>query len=251
MSANVLCAAVHARHNAYVHGDEDDGNSDVDGGLSREDDDVENVNNSDVSESGDVEVHGTDSSQRGDTNNDGGRGSSDDGDTDSDGDDGNGGAGVVHITVSFDGTWHKRGVTSNYGVGIVTDVSTGLVLDFEVVLSKYCQACALHNNREIIKSEREEWRREHASHCDKNYEGSSKGRRRLLYGCGDTHCRRTTCATQKCCPTATRWHVKQCLTQTIILWRSWSASTTVTREWEQPCGRKQSKESLVGVAMVL
>ena len=124
------------------------------GGLSGEDDDVENVNNSDVSESGDVEDHGSDSNQRGDTNNDGGRGSSDDGDTDSDGDDGNGGAGVVHITVSFDGTWHKRGFTSNYGVGIVTDVSTGLMLDFEVVLSKYCQACALHNNREIIKSER-------------------------------------------------------------------------------------------------
>ena len=174
VSANVLCAAVHAVHNAYVHGDEDDGNSDVDVGISGEDDDVGHVNNSDVSESSDVEDHGTDSNQRGDTNNDGGRGSSDDGDTDSDGDDGNGGAGVVDITVSFDGTWHKRGFTSNYGVGIVIDVSTGLVLDFEV-LSKYCQACALHSNREMTEAEREEWRREHASHCEKNYEGSSKG----------------------------------------------------------------------------
>ena len=174
VSANVLCAAVHAVHNAYVHGDEDDGNSDVDVGISGEDDDVGHVNNSDVSESSDVEDHGTDSNQRGDTNNDGGRGSSDDGDTDSDGDDGNGGAGVVDITISFDGTWHKRGFTSNYGVGIVIDVSTGLVLDFEV-LSKYCQACALHSNREVTEAEREEWRREHASHCEKNYEGSSKG----------------------------------------------------------------------------
>ena len=128
MSANVLCAAVHEVHDAHVHGDEDDGNSDVDGGLSGEDDDVENVNNSDVSESGDVEDHGSDSNQRGDTNNDGGRGSSDDGDADSDGDGGNGDAGVVHITVSFDGTWHKRGFTSNYGVGIVTDVQLDLCL---------------------------------------------------------------------------------------------------------------------------
>lgn len=143
----------------------------MDGGLSGEDDDVENVNNSDVSESGDVEDHGTDSNQRGDTNSDGGRGSSDDGDTDRDGDDGNGGVDVVDITVSFDGTWHTRGFISNYGVGILIDDSTGLVLDFEV-LSKYCQACALHSNREMTEAEREEWRREHASHCEKNYEGS-------------------------------------------------------------------------------
>ena len=43
------------------------------------------------------------------------------------------------ITVSFDGSWHKQGRTSHYGIGIVTDVLTGLVLDYEV-LSKYCHA---------------------------------------------------------------------------------------------------------------
>ena len=45
-----------------------------------------------------------------------------------------------NITVSFDGSWHKRGHTSNYGFGAVSDVLTGLVVDYEV-LSKYCGAC--------------------------------------------------------------------------------------------------------------
>ena len=46
----------------------------------------------------------------------------------------------LNICVSYDGTWHKRGHTSNYGIGFVMDTLTGLVLDFEV-LSKYCAAC--------------------------------------------------------------------------------------------------------------
>ena len=47
--------------------------------------------------------------------------------------------GPLDVNVSFDGTWHKRGFTSNYGVGIV--IETGLVLDYEVffkVLSCMC-----------------------------------------------------------------------------------------------------------------
>lgn len=43
----------------------------------------------------------------------------------------------INISVSYDGSWHKRGFTSKYGVGCVIDVITGLVVDFEV-LSKYC-----------------------------------------------------------------------------------------------------------------
>ena len=63
------------------------------------------------------------------------------------------------LSISFDGTWHKRGFAFNYGVGIVIDVATGQVLDLEV-LSKYCQPCALHINREMYEAEREDWRRE-------------------------------------------------------------------------------------------
>ncbi|KAJ4430652.1 hypothetical protein ANN_19242 [Periplaneta americana] len=40
---------------------------------------------------------------------------------------------VVDITVSYDGSLHKRGHMSHYGVGIVIDVLTGLVIDFEYV----------------------------------------------------------------------------------------------------------------------
>ena len=47
---------------------------------------------------------------------------------------------VINIQVSFDGTWQKRGFSSNYGVGVCIDVLTGLVIDYEV-LSLYCQSC--------------------------------------------------------------------------------------------------------------
>ena len=63
------------------------------------------------------------------------------------------GAKPLDVMVSFDGTWHKRGFTSLYGVGIVIDVMTGLVLDYEV-LSKFCQACSMKDVENM--SEREE-----------------------------------------------------------------------------------------------
>ena len=48
---------------------------------------------------------------------------------------------VIDLTVSFDGSWMKRGHQSLYGIGGVIDVVTGLVID-TVVLSLYCQRCA-------------------------------------------------------------------------------------------------------------
>ena len=44
------------------------------------------------------------------------------------------------VSVSFDGTWAKRGFTSNHGVGFVISTDTGKVLDYSVV-SKACSAC--------------------------------------------------------------------------------------------------------------
>ena len=41
------------------------------------------------------------------------------------------------ITVSFDGSWHKRGHTSMYGVAAVIDVLTGLVVDYVVSPTNY------------------------------------------------------------------------------------------------------------------
>lgn len=71
---------------------------------------------------------------------------------------------VINISVSFDGTWHKRGFTSNYGISVCIDVLTGLVIDFEV-LSSYCHACALKNSAKregkITGQEFESWREAH------------------------------------------------------------------------------------------
>lgn len=79
----------------------------------------------------------------------------------------------LDLSVSFDGTWHKRGFTSNYGVGIVIELYTGLVVDF-CVMSKYCHTCA------ITKSELGEespefhfWMEGHKDNCSINYTGSS------------------------------------------------------------------------------
>ena len=47
---------------------------------------------------------------------------------------------IVDISISFGGTWQKRGFTSLFGVGVCIDVLTGLVVDY-CVLSKYCHAC--------------------------------------------------------------------------------------------------------------
>lgn len=91
-----------------------------------------------------------------------------DDDSDDDGDDQ-----PLDVMVSFDGTWHKRGFTSNYGVGIVIEVMTGLVLDYEV-LSKYCQGCAIADSKNMTNAERQEWWQQHEATCQKNYQGSSK-----------------------------------------------------------------------------
>ncbi|KAG0419846.1 hypothetical protein HPB47_003840 [Ixodes persulcatus] len=49
---------------------------------------------------------------------------------------------LLDVCVSYDGTWQKRGHTSNFGVGAVIEVNTGLVLDFSVH-TKYCHGCNL------------------------------------------------------------------------------------------------------------
>lgn len=81
--------------------------------------------------------------------------------------------GVVDITVSFDGTWQKRGFSSRHGVGSVIEVKTGLVVDFEV-MSTFCHTCALAKHK--LGSDTpafEEWRQNHTD-CDANFNGSSK-----------------------------------------------------------------------------
>ena len=52
--------------------------------------------------------------------------------------------GVLDTAVSFDGTWAKRGFTSQNGVVFVIPVDPGKVLDYHC-LSKFLQKCSLKN----------------------------------------------------------------------------------------------------------
>ena len=81
--------------------------------------------------------------------------------------------GVIDLTASYDGTWQKRGFTSHHGVGVIIEVQTGLVIDYEV-LTNYCHACALAENRLSAGTpEFEAWQAAHIA-CDRNFDGSSK-----------------------------------------------------------------------------
>ena len=46
----------------------------------------------------------------------------------------------IEVTVSFDGTWHKRDHSTYYGVGVAVEYITVLLIDTEV-LSNFCQGC--------------------------------------------------------------------------------------------------------------
>ena len=59
---------------------------------------------------------------------------------------------IIDISVSFNGTWQKRGFTSLYGVGICVDVLTGHVVD-DAVLSKVCHACKLQVAKNLPEAE--------------------------------------------------------------------------------------------------
>ncbi|GBN75355.1 hypothetical protein AVEN_31746-1 [Araneus ventricosus] len=80
---------------------------------------------------------------------------------------------VLDISVLYDGTWQKRGYTSNLGVGCVIDILTGIVIDFEI-LSKYCHECVI-SERDLKKNsvEFKIWFAGHKNECEKNFHGSS------------------------------------------------------------------------------
>lgn len=79
----------------------------------------------------------------------------------------------IDPTVSYDGSWHKRGFTSKYGVGCVIEMTTGLVIDFEV-LSKYCRSCDITKSKlKDTPISLENWMKDHKENCEQNYDGSS------------------------------------------------------------------------------
>ncbi|XP_015124356.1 uncharacterized protein LOC107046281 [Diachasma alloeum] len=82
---------------------------------------------------------------------------------------------IIDICMSFDGSWHRRGHISLYGVAAVIDILTGIVVDY-VVLSKYCHMCTV--TAEELGKESPEfhfWQEEHKKmgQCSCNHEGSS------------------------------------------------------------------------------
>lgn len=82
---------------------------------------------------------------------------------------------VLDVAVSYDGTWHKRGFTSLYGVGIVIDILTGLAIDYQV-LSKYCQVCVVVAAQlDSSSPDFALWQSGHkeSGECNRNYTGSS------------------------------------------------------------------------------
>ena len=96
------------------------------------------------------------------------------------------------ITVSFDGSWQKRGHTSMYGFASVIDVLTGLVVDY-VILSKYCNGCNM--KKTVLGEDSEEfkeWFQGHQPQCAINYTGTSnamevEAARRLWQRSEDRH----------------------------------------------------------------
>ena len=59
---------------------------------------------------------------------------------------------VLDITVSCDGTLARRGFQSLYGIAVVVSWKSEKVLDVEV-LSKDCQACAIHHEMNTSSDE--------------------------------------------------------------------------------------------------
>ncbi len=81
--------------------------------------------------------------------------------------------GPLDVTVTFDGTWSKRGYTGLYGVFVVISWDTGRVLD-TIILSKHCGKCARRRVSMTENSqEYQDWYELHESKCTINHSGSS------------------------------------------------------------------------------
>lgn len=84
-----------------------------------------------------------------------------------------------HVTsVTFDGTWMKRGFTSLHGVFTAISWDTGRILDLQVS-SKHCHRCNLWRERRehnVISAETyQAWMDSHSEHCSINTERSAPG----------------------------------------------------------------------------
>lgn len=74
------------------------------------------------------------------------------------------------ITVSCDGTWHRRGFSSLFGAVFIISHDTGKVLDY-TVKSKHCAGCSHWESRDQTSEEYRRWKEAHQ--CDINFTGSA------------------------------------------------------------------------------
>ena len=76
---------------------------------------------------------------------------------------------TINLTVNYDGSWMTRGHKSQYGIGCVVEVITGLVIDLQV-MSLYCQRSAYastrHGGRHTAAFR--EWCVTHEPECNQN-----------------------------------------------------------------------------------
>ena len=85
--------------------------------------------------------------------------------------DGDGEVDVVNCGVLCDGTWQKRGYSSQNGCVAVLSIDSGKVLDAEA-MSQACKQCQLHSHLDKDSEEYLTWRADH-NNCKANYKGSS------------------------------------------------------------------------------
>ena len=103
-------------------------------------------------------------------------------------------SGVLVVDISYNGTWHKRGHSSHYRVGVFVDIASGLILDTHTV-SNYCRGFekAPPSNSASFTA----WNKSHKKSFNKNFDGTSNameveaaavifarsvGQRKLIYG---------------------------------------------------------------------
>ena len=86
-------------------------------------------------------------------------------------------AGMLDTAVSYNGSWHKRGHKSKFGIGAAVDVQTGLVMDY-TVLSKLCFLCNTKlralMNKKMAETEYVFSLEDHTVDCDQNFEDDSE-----------------------------------------------------------------------------
>ena len=79
--------------------------------------------------------------------------------------------GRLDISVSFDGSWHKRGRTSHSGIATVIEIYSGLVVDY-VSVSNYCHGCEV--GPKPGSAGYQDWEQQHEGECQKTVKCSSQ-----------------------------------------------------------------------------